>query len=280
MSRLAPLARAVYRGWTALWATRGRVLSPNTAIAGSHSHNDYQQWRPLRTALRHGLVSVEADIWPVDGDLLVGHDKSDLRGGRTLRSMYLAPLANAMAADGKALPDWERPLQLLVDIKSDPPLAFQLLKEQLREFRQENPTGLTHYVNGAMAPGSISVVVTGDYPPDALVEHHNRLVAFDGRLSTDYTEVPAEIMPLCSDHWHNHFQWKGLGAMPAAEQERLTQLVKRAHAAGRQVRFWGVPIWPARARRAVWRELALAGVDYIGVDHPADFRRWRRSHGF
>ena len=40
----------------------------------AHAHNDYEHDRPLRDALDPGFTSVEADVWLVDGKLLVAHD--------------------------------------------------------------------------------------------------------------------------------------------------------------------------------------------------------------
>ena len=44
-----------------------------TPLQRAHSHNDYEQKRPLFEALARGICSVEADIWLVNGKLLVAH---------------------------------------------------------------------------------------------------------------------------------------------------------------------------------------------------------------
>src|SRR5262245_8158427 len=58
----------------------------------AHAHNYYRHSRPLLDALDHGFCSVEADVWLVDGKLLVGHDRRDLKPERTLQALYLDPL--------------------------------------------------------------------------------------------------------------------------------------------------------------------------------------------
>ena len=58
----------------------------------AHAHNDYEHARPLLDALDHGFCGVEADIYLVDGKLLVAHDRKDLRPERTLQALYLDPL--------------------------------------------------------------------------------------------------------------------------------------------------------------------------------------------
>src|SRR4029078_6301830 len=66
----------------------------------AHAHNDYEHARPLFDALDHGFCSVEAYIWlPPDG-LLIGHEKKDLKPGRTLESLYLEPLRERTKANG------------------------------------------------------------------------------------------------------------------------------------------------------------------------------------
>ena len=60
----------------------------------AHAHNDYQHTRPLLDALNQGFCSVEADIYLVEGQLLVGHDRDELSTERTLQSLYLEPLRN------------------------------------------------------------------------------------------------------------------------------------------------------------------------------------------
>jgi len=78
------------------------------AVAGAgleraHAHNDYEHDRPLYDALSRGFKSVEADVWLVGGELLVAHDREDVRRGRTLESLYLAPLRQLIKQNGGAV---------------------------------------------------------------------------------------------------------------------------------------------------------------------------------
>src|SRR4051794_20826781 len=61
-------------------------------LVHAHAHNDYEHPRPLLDALDAGFCSVEADIYLVDGKLLVAHNRKDVRPDRTLQSLYLDPL--------------------------------------------------------------------------------------------------------------------------------------------------------------------------------------------
>src|SRR5581483_11309861 len=69
-------------------------------LVQAHAHNDYEHARPLLDALDHGFCSVEADIWLAPDGLLIGHDKKDLKPGRTLESLYLDPLRERNRANG------------------------------------------------------------------------------------------------------------------------------------------------------------------------------------
>src|SRR6266550_344596 len=85
----------------------------------AHAHNDYLHRQPLRDALEHGFTSVEADIFLVEGQLLVGHDEKELRPDRTLSGLYLDPLRERANANGGWVFDKGRPFTLLIDVKSD-----------------------------------------------------------------------------------------------------------------------------------------------------------------
>src|SRR5687767_12337880 len=86
----------------------------------AHAHNDYEHDGLLFDARDGGFTSVEADVWLVDGELRVAHDLAGTLPGRTLRSLYLQPLAELVRANGgHVYPRWRGSFQLLVDIKSD-----------------------------------------------------------------------------------------------------------------------------------------------------------------
>src|SRR6267143_1236051 len=67
---------------------------PVRPMTVAHSHNDYEQPRPLLDALALGYRSVEADILLRDGELWVSHKGRSFLG--TLRELYLDPLQARM----------------------------------------------------------------------------------------------------------------------------------------------------------------------------------------
>ena len=71
----------------------------------AHAHNDYRHKHPLLDALDNGFCSVEADIYLVDGKLLVAHDRSAVKPERTLEALYLEPLRKRVQAnEGASIP--------------------------------------------------------------------------------------------------------------------------------------------------------------------------------
>ncbi|MEU4362427.1 phosphatidylinositol-specific phospholipase C/glycerophosphodiester phosphodiesterase family protein [Promicromonospora sp. NPDC023987] len=241
----------------------------------AHAHNDYEHDRPLHDALSHGFTSVEADVWLVDGELLVAHDLVDVDPARTLESLYLDPLRDLTRGRGRSVyPGWDGSLQLLIDIKSDGESTYAEIHEALAEHRAI----MTRAVHGRVQDGPVTAVISGNRPLETMRSQRVRYAFYDGRSGDLGSGLPASLMPLVSDNWTKLFAWRGEGEMPAAERERLHAFVDQAHAAGHRVRFWATPDQPGAAREAVWTELADAGVDHINTDDLPGLDAFLTSH--
>ena len=70
-------------------------------LHSAHAHNDYEHGYPLFDALSDGFCSVEADVYLVDGRLLVAHDIEDVRQDRSLEELYLEPLKGRIGKNGR-----------------------------------------------------------------------------------------------------------------------------------------------------------------------------------
>jgi len=242
-------------------------------LARAHAHNDYLHSRPLLDALAAGFTSIEADVWLVDGELLVAHDRQEARPGRTVRALYLEPLRRiAGGQGGRVYRGYSHPVILLVDIKSEAEATYRVLHEQLRAYES---------LLRAPAPGggaaALLVVVSGNRPRDLMLGEPGRLAGYDGRVTDLTGPLPATFMPLASDHWMRHFTWMGVGPMPDAERRALRQIVAAAHARGQRVRFWATPDSGPGAE-AVWTELLRGGVDLINTDRLAALREFLLRH--
>jgi hypothetical protein len=235
--------------------------SPKTAtetrLTQGHAHNDYLHERPLLEALERGFASIEADIFLSDGQLLIGHTQADLRPERTLERMYLEPLVEWIKKHNGSVHTSERPLILLIDIKTDAAGTWESLHTLLLKYREI----LSETVDGKFQPRAVTVIISGNRAIEKILATRPRLAGVDGRLSDLESSLRADEMPLLSDAWAKHFQWRGSGPMPAEEAKKLRDIITRAHATGRMVRFWATP-----ETVLLWRELQSAGVDLIGTD--------------
>ncbi|MGW1228446.1 phosphatidylinositol-specific phospholipase C/glycerophosphodiester phosphodiesterase family protein [Streptomyces sp. NPDC001515] len=242
----------------------------------AHAHNDYLHPRPLHDALDQGFTSVEADIFLVDGDLLVAHEATGLDPARTLRALYLDPLLARVAAHrGSVFPGDRTPLQLLIDIKTDGAAAYRELDGQLRPYQRM----LTSWRHGRVRPGAVTAVISGDRAARKPMEAQQvRHAFYDGRPEDLGTAAPASFVPLVSTSWTGAFRWQGEGPIPPAERAALRDFTDRAHRAGQRVRFWATPDTPGPRRDAVWTELLAAGVDHLNSDDLAGLARFLRAH--
>ncbi|MEU3251153.1 phosphatidylinositol-specific phospholipase C/glycerophosphodiester phosphodiesterase family protein [Streptomyces sp. NPDC006997] len=257
----------------ALADERGRGPRP---LWRAHAHNDYEHPRPLLDALDHRFGSVEADIYLVDGQLLVAHDPEDLDPARTLESLYLDPLAaRVRAGHGWVYRGHHRPLHLLVDIKTDGAATYLELDRRLRRYKHL----FTSYAHGRVRRGPVTAVISGDRAARVPMEAQTERRAFyDGRLADLGGPAPASFISLVSDNWTHHFTWRGVGAFPTAEREKLHALTGAAHARGQQVRFWATPDVPGPDRDALWTELLAADVDYLNTDDLAGLEAFLDAH--
>lgn len=265
------------RALTALGTTLAAVLAPpaGSAFAGeqghrprplwrAHAHNDYEHPRPLFDALDHRFGSVEADIFLVGDQLLIGHDASELDPSRTLESLYLDPLAALVKANhGSVYRGWHKPLQLLIDIKTEGSSTYLELDRHLLRYKHL----FTTYAHGRVHPGAVTNVISGDRAARIPMEAQTvRRAFYDGRLTDLGSSAPASFISLISDNWALNFTWLGDGAFPDAERQKLRGIVRQAHAAGQTVRFWNTPDLAGPARDALWGELVAAGVDFLNTD--------------
>ncbi|MGW7267523.1 phosphatidylinositol-specific phospholipase C/glycerophosphodiester phosphodiesterase family protein [Streptomyces sp. NPDC054842] len=242
----------------------------------AHAHNDYEHPRPLFDALDHRFGSVEADIYLVDGQLLVAHDPVDLDPARTLEALYLNPLAARVRANhGSVYRGDRRPLQLLIDIKTEGAATYLELDRLLRRHRHL----FTSYAHGRVHPGAVTAVISGDRAARVPMEaQRERRAFYDGRLADLGTAAPASFVPLISDNWTLNFTWLGVGRFPDAERRKLRGIVASAHARGQRVRFWATPDLAGPARDAVWGELLAAGVDHLNTDDLAGLEAFLDAH--
>jgi glycerophosphoryl diester phosphodiesterase len=246
------------------FGSNGAPANP-TPLLHAHAHNDYEHARPLFDALDHGFCSVEADIYLVDGLLLVAHDRDKVSPTRTLQALYLDPLRERVQKNGgKVFPDGSE-VTLLIDVKTEAESTYAALRKVLDQYAGI----LTTFEANTIHTNAITVILSGNRPQTTLAAEKFRRAAIDGRLSDLDGTTPVNLIPLISDNWTKHFKWRGQGPIPADEKDKLKALVERAHQQGRRVRFWGTMDVPE-----FWRELRRAGVDLLNTDDLAGVQRF------
>jgi hypothetical protein len=234
-------------------------------LKNAHAHNDYEHTRPLFDALDQGFNSVEADVFLVDGKLLVGHTVLDLKPNRTLESLYLDPLRERIRANGGKLFKDGPPAWLLVDVKTEANSTYAALHEILAKYADI----LTTIDNGNVEPKAITVVVSGNMAKAAMAKQTLRYAGYDGRAPDVNSELPANLMPWVSDNWTKMFKWNGAGPISGEERAKLRDFVANAHKHGKLVRFWATPEKPE-----FWAEMRAADVDLINTDQLAELRKF------
>lgn len=251
-STIAALALAI----SATAASSG-LAAPPVPLAQAHSHNDYEQKRPLAEALDHGFGSAEADIHLVDGRLLVAHDRPKVQPERTLEALYLEPLRARCATNHGRVHAGTNAFTLLIDIKADPEGTYRVLDQTLRRYQPL----LTRFTPDSTEPRAITVILSGARPTATVAAQAERFCAIDGRPDDLDRNPSPHLIPLISDSWRPGFGLPEGEQLSNSDRTRLRSLVQRAHAQGRRIRFWGAPDRPW-----MWREQRDAGVDLINTD--------------
>ena len=219
-----------------------------------HSHNDYAQQEPFYGAFRAEAASIEADIFLVDGEVMLGHDsptKSSVREG------YLDPIRKAFQENSGSVYPKGRGLQLLVDLKDGAPALVAL--QQLIEAEYKDCFDVRHN------PGAACLVITGNKIEPSDYHLYADFVYFDSQPGVELTDEQLERVAMVSDYFGRYSKWKGNGTMKEEERKTLEGIIADVHAKGKKIRFWAFPDNPN-----AWRTAAEMGIDYINTDHPAD----------
>ena len=251
----------------AAWPCVAEPTEPKPLVR-AHAHNDYYHKRPLLDALASGFCSVEADVFLKDDTLLVGHSRFELKKERTLESLYLAPLAKRVKANGGSVYKTKAPFHLMIDFKTGGPATYAALRPLLEKYRSM----LTAFTADTTKPGAVTIVISGSRPREAMEKDPARLAGYDGRLGDLGKAESRHFMPWISDSWRSHFKWRGKGELPPREQAKLAKIVKSAHADGQKIRFWAAPDTPA-----AWEIFHKVGVDFINTDHLENLAEFLRA---
>jgi alkaline phosphatase len=215
------------------------VHAQSYSTANAHSHNDYEQNKPFTLAYNELFGSIEADIFLVNGSILVGHNLKDLTPSRSLENLYLAPIADYKPT---------RKLQLLIDIKSEAASTLQALVDLLKKYP------------AIIKNKNIRIVISGNAPKPAEFVQYPDFIWFDGRINTDYTKEQLQRIALLSGDYGN-FIVKRRWPLQPEDVAKLEAAIKSAHDLEKPIRFWASPDF-----KDAWEQFIQLKVDFINTD--------------
>jgi len=221
-------------------------IKPYT-VADAHSHNDYKNDIPFFRAYEKGFGSIEADVYAVDGKLMVAHSKEEIAPSRSLKILYINPLIAKYKRNGV------RKLRLLIEIKEDYQAVLPLVIKELKP--------LAGYISYDGHPGPLSIVMTGAVPPAAVMVNYPAWIRFDVDHMDGFTPAQWKKIGLVSFPFGKYVKWNGKGVLNKDEIAKLKGAIDSVHTAGKMIRFWETP-----DTKSSWLALVRLGVDVIGTD--------------
>ncbi len=240
-------------------------------LPNGFAHNDYRHKRPLYDALDNGFTNIEADIFLKNNKLIVAHVFPYFKGKRTLEKLYLEPLFERVNSNNdKVYANYNNPVILMIDIKTDADKTYEALKPVLEKYRPI----LTSLENGKIVYRAVTVVLSG-HKPYGLIENEKDRLAFideDLRRVMPRDSAMNNVYSMASCKYSKFIRWEGKGMMPHAEKEKLCAFVAVAHRLGEKVRLWASP-----EKKVVWDELLNCGVDLINTDRLPTLKKYLSS---
>ena len=225
------------------------------------SHNDYWRENPLEDALAFRFNCVEADLWLIDGELYVSHERPEPNPAITFENLYLKPLiARIQANGGKVYPDSDRPFYLMVDCKAQGEEMYKVLKKQMEPYKEY----FCSIENGEYKEGGVLFFLSGDRPAKSLPKETSRFTFLDGQIKDLGKGIPASLAPVVSDNYADFFTWNGEGKMPEDQLNKMREIIGKVHEEGKLFRWWGAPDTEAFKRFFIQEGVDLVGADELG----------------
>ncbi|MDR2282055.1 MAG: alkaline phosphatase [Sphingobacterium sp.] len=242
--------------WTAA-PIYGQV-KPATYAPQLHSHNDYTSNHPFALAYGLGFGSIEVDLFLVDGELYVAHDREEIVVANTFDRLYLQPILGAFAEskDGYLYPQRGQ-LQLLIDPKADGEQVLQVLAQKINAHR--------HLFDSKNNPKAVKLVISGDRPSPEDFHRFDEVFFFDGEWGQQYSPAQLERIGLFSASFKQFSEWNGLGRLTQQDSLQVKNVVDSVHRLGKKIRFWATP-----DSKTTWYEWMKMGIDYINTDKPME----------
>ncbi|GAA5854503.1 hypothetical protein JCM8547_004866 [Rhodosporidiobolus lusitaniae] len=241
----------------------------------------------LRQQLKDGSTWVGADIWLVDGELLVGPHQEALDPSRAFSSVFVEPILevfqNSVVPVGTAHRrrssvfahiSLQTPFQLILRLHTAPSITFPYVADALQPLHDASL--LTTYCPNACntTPALITVVSSSAngaemVPLEDLTSVVGpRFVYRDADISAleddeQLEQLDNEITPVAAGRLKEATGWDGQSTLTEEQRERIKRQVERAHKKQIKVRYEGLPQFPVHVRENVKTTLLGLGVDYL-----------------
>ena len=229
------------------------VLSFSIGLNGQpkvniHAHNDYAQAVPFWNALAAGCASIEADLILKNDTLYVAHERATIQPKRTFETLYLTPIQQSLE-----LGFVKQPFALLIDLKTEAkPTLAQVIKSI-----EQYPLLIE-----ASEKGTLTFVISGNRPKPRDYHQYPAFIKFDYQSVKPIDDKAIlEKVTMVSHSFRSFASWNGKDQLPAPAASRLREVITKAHAMGKPIRFWATPDTDTS-----WRTLHQMGVDYINTD--------------
>ena len=222
-----------------------------------HSHNDYTHAVPFWDAYNSNAGVIEADVYAVNGELIVAHNKQDIKPANTLNNMYIQPIVQLFDTDKNKIHSF----YLMIDIKENQALVLEALMKLLQQY----PSVFNRQVN----KNAVQVFISGERPPDTSFHNYSSYIMFDGLPGKKYAPQDLEKIVMISDNFRNYSNWNGDGLLLPEDSIKIEIVIKDAHAAGKPVRFWGAP-----DTEQCWQIIINLHADVINTDKVKECRQF------
>lgn len=221
-----------------------------------HSHNDYTHQLPFWEAYNNNAGVIEADVFELNGELMVAHSKAEVKPGNSLQAMYIQPIIQLFDT-GKNIHGF----YLMIDIKENHAAVLEILMKTL----QQHPS----VFNRTMHKNAVQVFISGERPPDSGFHTYPACIMFDGLPGKNYAPEDLEKIVMISDNFRNYSNWNGSGSLLAKDSIKIVNMINAAHASGKPVRLWGAP-----DTEQCWQTLVNLKADVINTDKLAACRKF------
>jgi len=216
-------------------------------VENAHSHNDYLNDKPFQLAFENGFGSIEADVFPVNGTLLVAHHKKDTQSQRSLKNLYIDPLLRSFDAGGK------RKLNLLIDIKEEYEQSLALLAKELEPLKK--------YLSTIGKPNFLTIIISGARPSPAEYKNYPDFIFFDCDLKLSHKPDEWSRVVLVSLPFNKISAWDGKNNLKRRDKMALEHIIDSVHNEGKPIRFWAAP-----DTETSWKWQMRLSADFIGTD--------------